>query len=158
VVEYVTYVYDITKIHGNSKSTTKPHLPKEIPIFRPRFVPPTYLHIKQHEPNTILSPSTAYLKPFNVIHPFYYDNIGRCPQCSSTDVRWNAWTPTGHREVHGLREEETALGYQMICKHCEQEYSHSKKKPANNGGDGSFYFATTNPLFWKNWEHWAIPC
>jgi hypothetical protein len=37
---------------------------------------------------------------------------------------------TGHHKVHGVHEEETALGYQLICRPCESQYLHLK------GGDG----------------------
>jgi hypothetical protein len=70
-------------------------------------------------------------------------------------VRWDGWTTTGHRDVHGMKEEETVLGYQLICRQCEIRYSHAKD---NIGGENrSYCFATTNPTFWQKWEHWKIP-
>jgi hypothetical protein len=69
-------------------------------------------------------------------------------------VIWDGWTTSGHRELHGVQEEETVIGYQLICKPCEAQFSRTK----GSSDKGSFCFATTNPIFWKNWEHWAIPC
>jgi hypothetical protein len=156
VVEYVNLVYRSTKKHGNSKKDTPaPCLPQDVPFLGPRFVPPTYLNAKRRQGNLVAEPETAYLKPLNIIHPFYYDNITKCPQCDSSDVSWDGWTATGHRELHGISCEEMALGYQLICKQCKEEYS--AKSNHVNGGEGSFCFATTNPTFWKKWEHWAIP-
>jgi len=156
VVEYVNFVYKLTKCHGNSKKDALPlSLPKDIPLFGPQFLPPSYLHVQRRRPAPVIQPETAYLKPFNVIHPFYYDNLSKCPQCESTDVRWDGWTTTGHWDLHGVREEETALGYQLVCKPCEGHFSHAKGSAGND--EGSFCFATTNMVFWKKWEHWEIP-
>jgi hypothetical protein len=157
VVEYVNILYRNTKKHGNSKKNTPaPCLPQDVPLLGPRFIPPTYLHLKKRQGNIVAQPETAYLKPLNIIHPFYYDSISKCPQCDSLEIYWDGWTTTGHRELHGIQEEETALGYQLVCKRCCED--HSAK--SNNGlkdDEGSFCFATTNPTFWRKWEHWAVP-
>jgi hypothetical protein len=156
VVEYVGFIYKLTKRHGNSKSdSAPPSLPKDMPLLGPRFVPSSFLHVQRRQPVPKFQPQTAYLKPLNIVHPFYYESLSKCPQCGSTDVRWDGWTTTGHRELHGVREEETALGYQLICRVCESHYSHA----GGNAGsaEGQFCFATTNHIFWKKWEHWEIP-
>ena len=156
VVEYVNLLYRNTKRHGNAKaSMPAPCLPQDVPLLGPRFIPPTYLHAKRRQGAPVAQPETVYLKPLNIVHPFYYDGISKCLQCGSLDVCWDGWTTTGHRMLHGIWEEETVLGYQLICKQCQDEHSaKSKGKIAN----GSFCFATTNPMFWKKWEYWAIPC
>jgi hypothetical protein len=157
IVEYVGFVYKLTKSHGNSKKDAlPPSLPKDIPLLGPRFLPPSYLHAQRRQPTPIIQPETAYLKPLNIVHPFYHDDISACPQCATTDTRWDGWTTTGHREIHGIYEEEMALGYQLVCKACESRFSHAKGSARDD--EGSFCFATTNPMFWKRWEHWAIPC
>lgn len=156
IVEYVNTLYNQTKIHGNAKNKTAPVLGKNIPLLGPRFVPPTYLHLRKRQVAPNIGPETAYLKPLNIIHPFYYPSLSRCPQCGSLDVLWDGWTTTGHRELHGVYVEETALGYQLQCKDCKKE--HSKSKTINRtGDDGNFCFATTNPAFWKHPEHWEVP-
>lgn len=66
----------------------------------------------------VIEPESAYLKPLNVVHPFYYPRLARCPQCESNSV-WEGWTTTGSRDVHGVSEEEAALGFQSPCKDCE---------------------------------------
>jgi hypothetical protein len=156
IVEYVAFVYKHTKHQRNTKKDgPAPSLPKDIPFLGPRFLPPSYLHSQKRYPTPVSQPQTAYLKPLNIIHPFYYDHLNKCPQCNSLDVHWDGWTTSGHRDLHGLCEEETALGYQLICKQCKDKYSGAKEDASGN--HGGFCFATTNPLFWKNWEHWAIP-
>jgi hypothetical protein len=156
VVEYVSLVYKHTKHQRNSKdSGPAPSLPKDVPFLGPHFLPLSYLHSRKRYPNPVIQPQIAYLKPLNIIHPFYHDHLGKCPQCGSSEVRWDGWTTSGHRDLHGLREEETALGYQLICKPCENKFS--RVKGDAKGIQGSYCFATTNPVFWKNWEHWAIP-
>ena len=154
VVEYVTYVYNITKVHGNAKQGTLPSkLPDDIPLLGPRFLPPSYTHNLKRNPNARITPETAFLRPLNVIHPLYYNTIARCPQCDSPDkVRWDSWNNTGHRELHGVRIEENAIGYQLRCKACED-----KPTDLETGAKLPHCFATTSPVFWKRWEHWEIP-
>jgi len=156
VVEYVSRIYKETKSHGNAKLAVSRSLPRDIPLLGPRFLPPAYLHEQKRQQNPRIEPMTAYLKPLNIIHPFYYDNIARCPQCASTDTRWSSWTPTGHRDLHGMYEEETALGYQLICKQCESRFSRTTGQEAND--DGMYCFATTNFIFWEKWHYCEIPC
>ncbi|OBZ69969.1 hypothetical protein A0H81_10476 [Grifola frondosa] len=151
VVQYVDYVFNETKVHGNAKRRTEPlTLKKEVPFFGPQFLPPLYLHCRKRDSVPIIEPTTAYLKPLNVIHPFYYDNLKHCPQCSSEEVSWDSWTTTGHRELHGVRLEECVLRYQLRCKVCERRL---KEGTVNV----QYCFATTTPAFWKNRRFWAIP-
>jgi hypothetical protein len=147
IVEYVNYMYSRTKVHGNaSKNTVPPVLPKDVPILGPRFVPPSYFHLHKRSTAPDISPETAYMKPLTIIHPFYFPKLARCPKCCSEQVVWEGWTGTGAREVHGLSQEEFALGFQLRCKSCHAA-----------GSSTGFCVATTNPIFWEKWEHWAIP-
>jgi hypothetical protein len=123
IIEYVNYLYDHTSVHGNcSKGTIADSLPQNVPILGPRFVPPSYLHVEKRQKCPMVQPATAYIKPLNVVHPFYYPTISQCPQCDSANIKWDSWTPTGHREVHGIRLEECAIGFQMRCNDCEILY------------------------------------
>ncbi|KAJ7094401.1 hypothetical protein C8R44DRAFT_645317 [Mycena epipterygia] len=155
VAEYVTFLHRETRAPPTPKNSTKISAEKPlkagIPIYGPRFIPPSF-----NDARLIMSgkikPQTAYLRPINIIHPVYYPNLRRCPHCRSGDVnnvRWDGWTGTGSREVHGLRREETALGYQLRHENCPLDESSTVLKNRS--------FATTNQLFWKGWEHWKIP-
>jgi hypothetical protein len=62
---------------------------------------------------------------------------------------------SGHRDVHGIRQEETAIGYQLVCKACKKQ--HSAVDKSKQGHSTSYCFATTNASFWGKWEHWEIP-
>ena len=143
----------MTKVPPNSKAGTSPRdLPKEIPLYGPRFVPPTYMYLRKRDYLAEIKPQTAYLKVLTIIHPFYYPEIFRCPRCGSTErpgVRWDGWNSPGPREVLGTRRSETALGYQIRCNHCSGEL--------DERGNTTHCFATTNPLFWENWETYLIP-
>lgn len=100
--------------------TASPALDKKIPILGPRFVPPTQDHAQRRRGEAInVNVEDYYLKPLTVVHPFYFQDIAKCPKCSAADVTWDSWTTYGHREVHGVKNEETALGYQLRCKSCE---------------------------------------
>ncbi|KAL6303303.1 hypothetical protein BKA93DRAFT_818126 [Sparassis latifolia] len=154
IVEYVNFVYEQVKSHGNSKGiATQCTVPRELPIYGPHFLPPTYTEAHQRSATPEVTPDTSYLKPVTVVHPFYYPELTQCPQCDSTDVKWTQWAATGHREVHGIFWEETAIGYQLRCKNCEtQAGMHGHQ------GGGMYCFATTSHLFWERREHWEVPC
>ncbi|KAJ6502910.1 hypothetical protein C8R47DRAFT_1251855 [Mycena vitilis] len=159
VVEYVDYLYAATRHHGNSNATGPKLLRKGIPIYGPRFVPPTFLEAQKRTP-TKIQPSVQYLRPLNVVHPFYYNNIGHCPQCGSEDIKWDSWTGAGSREVHGVRMEEKAIGFQLRCKPCKGKYGLGGTDTGARNKEGEkmgYSFATTNTKFWTNWQHWAIP-
>ncbi|KAJ7606467.1 hypothetical protein DFH06DRAFT_1348008 [Mycena polygramma] len=159
VVEYVTYVHTESRHHGNSKALSPKLLPKGIPIFGPKFMPPTFLEAKKRSPTTI-QPAVQYICPLNVVHPFYYDGIGKCPQCDSTEITWDGWTGAGSREVHGLRLEEKAIGFQLRCKPCEKKYGKGGSDVGAKNAKGErlgYSFATTNTKFWDAWKHWEIP-
>ncbi|KAK6992885.1 hypothetical protein R3P38DRAFT_3224861 [Favolaschia claudopus] len=147
VVEYVNFVYKSTTEHSNKKNGFgPPPLPKGIPILGPR-VPPK------------LSIPELYIRPLNIIHPFYYD-IARCPQCNSTDVKWDSWTGAGSREIHGLCFKEKAFGFQLRCALCKAKFGKDGTRVGAKNADGEkfvFSFATTNTVFWAGWEHWKIP-
>jgi hypothetical protein len=147
VVQYVNYIYKATTVRGGPKNgNALPILRKEIPLLGPRFLPPSYLHIQKRNTTPNITPTPAYLKPLCVVHPFYNPELATCPQCGSDNILWDGWTTSGHREVHGVSREETALGYQLKCQPCQDA-------PAQ----GSYCFATTNAKFWENKEHWEIP-
>ncbi|KAF8124422.1 hypothetical protein EV363DRAFT_1126248, partial [Boletus edulis] len=118
VVEYVTSLWNATRCRSQ-KATKMKTLGFDAPILGPRFVPPTYLHSRLRPGPTNIQPDVQYLKPISIIHPLYYPELAKCPQCSSCgDVSWEGWTTTGPRELHGASYEETALGLQLRCSSC----------------------------------------
>jgi hypothetical protein len=161
VVQYVTHMYNQTRVHGNAKPSLKapPTIDRRIPLYGPRFVPPSYLNQRLHFPKADIKPEVTYLKPLNVVHPFYYKNLDICPHCGTSDqTTWNSWTATGHREVHGLQREECALGFQLRCSKCEKSgglTSASEKK--RKVEEEQYCFATTTSAFWMKWPFWDIP-
>ncbi|KAG0692816.1 hypothetical protein DFH29DRAFT_1043843 [Suillus ampliporus] len=170
VVEYVQFVWEKTRTR--SKKNELNRLAFNVPLLGPQFLPPTYLHVHKRPGEGGVEPVIQYLKPLNIIHPFYFGCLAQCPQCSSADdTVWEGWTSTGARELHGLYCEELALGTQLRCNICKGS---AKDKAANgtnrslrntiatgevNEGDvkQSYCFATTSATFWKSWEHWKIP-
>ncbi|GBE82885.1 hypothetical protein SCP_0412720 [Sparassis crispa] len=155
VVEYVNFVHERIKAHGNAKLATERSLRRDLPLYGPRFVPPTYLDIAKRSATPEIMPETTYLKPVTIVHPFYFPEITQCPQCDSGDVKWIQWAATGHREVHGLFREETAIGYQLRCKECEKRTA--ERSGTNEDSDGAYCFTTTSHLFWQRRDHWEIP-
>ncbi|KAL6306292.1 hypothetical protein BKA93DRAFT_729533, partial [Sparassis latifolia] len=153
IVQYVNTIYKLTKVHSNSKTATNLSLRHEIPLYGPHFTPPSYSDLFIRDATPAIVPGSAYLKPLTVIHPFYFSELAKCPQCDSEDIQWNGWTPTGHREVHGLFREETALGFQLRCQSCAKHHG------AHGAGNeqGKYCFSTTGDLFWERREHWDIP-
>ncbi|KAK6971771.1 hypothetical protein R3P38DRAFT_3297859 [Favolaschia claudopus] len=151
VAEYVTFLHGQTRPTRTTKTSNtvpkaKPLAPS-IPIYGPKFTPPSFVEI--HHRGGKISPEIAYLRPIHIVHPVYYPLLAKCPHCGSQDIAWDSWNGTGSREVHGVRREETALGYQLRHEACVPD----------EGGVGTKNrsFVTTNPAFWKKWEHWEIP-
>ncbi|KAG1756790.1 uncharacterized protein EDB91DRAFT_1233514 [Suillus paluster] len=133
-----------------------------VPLLGPQFLPPTYLHVHKHPGEGVIKPVVQYLKPLNIIHPFYFRHLAQCPRCSSTDdTVWEGWTSTGARELHGLYCEELALGTQLCCNICKESAkdtsmngTHQSQCEATEGDiKQSYCFATTSAAFWKSWEH-----
>ena len=155
VVEYVQYVHKKTSIRaGTQNGTAPPSLGTEVPILGPRFLPPTYLHLRKRNTTPIIEPQSAYLKPLTIVHPFYFPELAKCPQCDTDNIGWNGWTTTGPRNVHGICRDETAYGVQVQCKgECERRFGGGK----NAEEAGTYCFATTNVKFWEKREHWGIP-
>lgn len=153
VVQYVDYL--IRPLHLQSlpkpiDKTIPTPLPMPIPLYGPRFIPPGYLDIQKRHTSPNITPRTSYLKPLNIIHPYYYPQLKACPRCGSEEVTHQGWTTTSYRSVHGTAFEETALGCQLRCRPCSV---------ARQSGDlsGPCNFATTNCTFWENWDPNAIP-
>ncbi|KAG1832545.1 hypothetical protein EV424DRAFT_1312939 [Suillus variegatus] len=171
VVEYVQCLWE--KSRPRSKKIEPTHkLGLNIPLLGPRFVPPSYIHIQKRSGlgHQDIEPVTQYIKPFNVIHPFYYPQLATCPRCSSDEeTTWEGWTSTGPRELHGLICEETALGAQLRCNTCKESTKMKKAADKNIPGDvedvqahqpanlEGYCFATTSAAYWSSWEHWRIP-
>jgi hypothetical protein len=153
VVEYVSHVWRLAKVHGNSKKDSVPSLHSGIPLLGPRFLPPSYLHVQRRQENAVIEPKTAYLRPLNIVHPLYYPSMGKCPSCDSSDILWDSWNTAGHRYLHGVHEEETALGYQLVCKNCKAVH----RNGTHDSEGGGYSFSTTNQVFWNKMEHWQMP-
>lgn len=139
VVQYVNTVWKMSK-HGQNE------LKRDIPLFGPRFIPPTYRDAQRRELLPNIEPSIMYLRPLNVVHPFYYPELASCPQCGSSSIGWEGWTGHGHCEVHGVRCEETALGFQLLCKDC-------KLLKPKGSREFKCTWATTNVEFWEKHNH-----
>ncbi|EIW55953.1 uncharacterized protein TRAVEDRAFT_94498, partial [Trametes versicolor FP-101664 SS1] len=78
ICEYVSFVAECTR---PSKPGAAAHpLRVDVPFLGPRFVPPHYLHIQRRLVTADITPDLTYLKPLNVVHPFYYPELARCPQ------------------------------------------------------------------------------
>ncbi|KAI0365887.1 hypothetical protein BV20DRAFT_953337, partial [Pilatotrama ljubarskyi] len=159
IVEYVNWVYRLT-------DSAKAPLKAAIPLLGPRFLPPTYMHVNKRSATADIVPETSYLKALTVIHPLYFDNLKECPLYGENGdgVFWGGWTTTGHREVHGLDREETALGFQLRCTSCVGTAPPREKTepdgPKGNAAESKpkyKCYSTTNELFWEKYEHWQIP-
>ncbi|KAG2085011.1 uncharacterized protein F5147DRAFT_782255 [Suillus discolor] len=159
IVEYVQFLWEKTRTRSKKGEPSK--LGVNVPLLGPRFLPPSYLHVQKRSGGGAIEPTTQYLKPLNIVHPFYYPQLGQCPRCGSDkDTAWEGWTSKGARELHGLFCEEAALGTQLRCNRCKES---SKAKTRGDTASGmvagieGYCFATTSAMYWKGWEHWRIP-
>ncbi|KAG1776098.1 hypothetical protein EV702DRAFT_1269133 [Suillus placidus] len=159
IVEYVQFLWEKTQTWSKKGEPSK--LGVNIPLLGPRFLPPSYLHVQKRSGGGAIEPTMQYLKPLNIVHLFYYPQLGQCPRCGSDkDTAWEGWTSKGARELHGLFCEEAALGTQLRCNRCRES---SKGKTGGDAASGmvaaieGYCFATTSAMYWKGWEHWRIP-
>ncbi|KAJ3817145.1 hypothetical protein F5880DRAFT_1493389 [Lentinula raphanica] len=106
--------------------------------------------MKRDPSGASVTPEQLYLKPVNVVHPFYYPTFKKCPRCDSENIKWEGWTGSGSREIHGIACEETAIGMQLRCSNC-------KNKEGENGKPQGYCFGSTSNIFWDRLEHWEIP-
>ncbi|KAF8546806.1 hypothetical protein OG21DRAFT_1479620 [Imleria badia] len=81
VVEYVTLLWNAVRCRSQKVLTMKTLRP-DVPILRPHFVPLTCLHSRLRPGPNNIQPDMQYLKPINIIHPLYYPELAKCPQCS----------------------------------------------------------------------------
>lgn len=162
VVQYVGVIHRMMKINPSMKSfekTTARVLPPEIPIYGPRFEPPTYLALRKRDVATDVKPDTSYVQPLMIIHPFYFSELARCSQYLSENIKWEGWNSCGYWDVHGLFHEETALGVQLNCKDCQRWGEERRKEEEQEKRDKIQHcFATTNVIFWEKKSLWDIPC
>lgn len=155
IVEYTNFIHQATKVPKNAKDKSPRKLSKDVPLFGPQFLPPTLAHRRRRQGTGLaVSPASSYLRPLLIVHPVFFPELLRCPVCGSrdtADVFFDGWNASGHREVHGVHGEETALGYQLRCKACE-------KRLDENGRPRKHCWSTTSTEFWETWAHWEIPC
>lgn len=163
ICEYVSFISRKGRA-SNQTSSLPVALDSALPLLGPRFIPPSFIHIQKRNPTPQTTPDPAYLKPLNIVHPFYYpETLSRCPQChqGGSNVRWNGWNSTGHREVHGIKREETAIGVQLRCTECEERFrkmgTTDSKEAVSKSSDELYCFVTTNARFWDAVEHWDLP-
>lgn len=146
VITYVSEVFKLTRVHGLAKTVQKmapTSLSTALPLYGPHFEPPTYLDHTKRSRTAEIKPDVMYLKALTVIHPLYYPQLAKCPQCNSTEVKWHSWVATGYRNVHGVHRDELAIGYQLRCTTCQQT--------RQTAGDKAIQtcFATTSVEFWE---------
>ena len=123
------------------------------PFHGPRFPAPTFTHYQWRQVASECNPKWSYIKTVIILHQVFFPFLMCCPNCCGCDVQPNGWTATGHREVHGLQDEECVLGVQFQCVDCFVK--------RGNGGPGEsdekYCFSMTNPEFWQGISLWDIP-
>ncbi|KAF9078661.1 hypothetical protein BDP27DRAFT_1412611 [Rhodocollybia butyracea] len=161
IVEYVNYMHEKRKVKGaGSPKILRP----EIPLYGPRFMPPTPFHSTIRQISPQIEPKIFYIKPLNIVHPFYYSELRRCPRNSHHKPTWKGWTGAGPREVHGMFREERALGFQLRCPDCASGAGSKSENKAEEESDEILEeetvrvcTSTTNAIFWEKWQHYEIP-
>ncbi|KAH9855089.1 hypothetical protein C2E23DRAFT_725417, partial [Lenzites betulinus] len=154
VCEYVNFLAKQVRASKPSPASFQKSLDVKAPLLGPRFVPPSFMHIQKRSASPEITPEQTYLKPLNVVHPFYYPELAECPRCGSSDILWNGFAGTGHREVHGITREETAIGFQLKCKPCKAKADKYKSEGPN---EDKYSVLTTNHLFWDKKQEWEVP-
>ncbi|KAG1751553.1 uncharacterized protein EDB91DRAFT_1045192, partial [Suillus paluster] len=83
IVEYVQFLWEKTRTQFKRGKPSK--LGVNVPLLRPWFMPPLYLHIQKRSGGGAIEPKIQYLKPLNIVHPFYYPQLAQCPRCKSDE-------------------------------------------------------------------------
>ncbi|TFY74409.1 hypothetical protein EWM64_g9603 [Hericium alpestre] len=83
VIKYVDYVNRLTAAMEEKPAS---FLPDRLPLYGLTFLPPTYCDLLKRQKDAVMMPNTTYLQPLNVVHPFYFTNLGMCPACDSTEI------------------------------------------------------------------------
>ncbi|KAJ7248984.1 hypothetical protein C8J57DRAFT_991054, partial [Mycena rebaudengoi] len=149
VAEFVLFLHRETRApavpRGSTEISSERALRSGIPIYGPRFLPPSLndTRLRWGKNKT----ETTYLRPINIIHPVYYDNLGTCPHCGSTDVKWDSWNAMGSREVHGLRWEETEVPITPQDVYTRCRFYNAKE----------WLLCNDKPGILEDWVHWKIP-
>ncbi|KAJ3534877.1 hypothetical protein NM688_g7062 [Phlebia brevispora] len=158
IVQYTMTLWKMRKVHGNSKLVSKEDslrpLPKDLIVLGPTFRAPDSRVLDLWAKYPDIMPEQMYLKPVTLIHPLWFSELSACPGCGSNDIKWDSWTTSGIRNVHGVDMEETALGYQLRCTACEKK---DVKNKSTKRRKSQFCYSTTSMEFWEKWDHWKIP-
>ena len=156
VVQYVHTMWHETHPRKSSKfaSTFRP-LSREVPLYGPRFVPPTYLNQQKHSSTPEIRPEVTYLKPITIVHPFYFPGLSQCPKCRGSDMYWDRWMTSRYRDVHGVASDELAIGFQLRCETCEKVGEKNKKK---RGAGLQYCWSTTSAEFWEDYQDFEVSC
>jgi hypothetical protein len=154
--QYVDFVYKTVTPNRNSSQVLSGRLPSGIPFLGPRFLPMPPPHAAKRSTETV--PVTAYyLRPTTTVHPLYSKDLQICPGCrsrgeTSTKTLWKSWSSSGRpRHIHGLFEEEMAIGMKLHCETCAERAKDSSER------DASGYCSTTNYKFWEGVAPSLIP-
>ena len=178
-IAHVTqYIKHIIWLLGTAKRPGHSSLPENIPLLEPHFLPPTPHLLSKHW-NIPLTPDAYYLCPITIIHPIFYPFSIHCPTCwKASDTpeflhdpinnkkltpEW--WNTDGPCHVHGIDDEEFALGLQLKWKACKATQNTMKGIPAKgaNGASGltlkktSILFNLTSVEYWEGIPCWEIP-
>ena len=78
---------------------------------------------------------------------------------NSQDLSPERWNTDGPRRVHGIEEEEFALGLQMKCKVCEENRNTKGAGTSNIGGltKKTVLFNPMSVNYWEGIPYWEIP-
>ncbi|KAG1835920.1 hypothetical protein F4604DRAFT_1603468 [Suillus subluteus] len=73
IIEYVQFLWEKTRTWSKKGEPNK--LGANVPLLGPQFMSPSYLHIQKWSGGGAIDPTIQYLKPLNIVHPFYYPQL-----------------------------------------------------------------------------------
>jgi hypothetical protein len=166
-VAYVNFLSDNIGSSSKSKGSSTNLLPLNIPIYGPRFIPTPPLQFSFRSNAASIRPDHFHLKPITIMHPLYQllpSSVVACPGCrdrsTKPNLKMKGWASDGPRLVHGLKEEEFALGYKLRCDTCQalnQQKSADKQAKEKDDDSSPASFHTTSPHYYQGVEHWQVP-
>lgn len=161
MVSVCQYVEHISQYATEGKAPTTP--PHTVPILGPKFLPPSIDSPFLASDTKPVAPEVYYRKALTVIHPLYHPSLRQCPVCkkegvTSTKLTAEGWATGGPRHVHGIADEEYAIGYVLSCARCQgirNEQNQANTIPAKDRRPAKF--TLSNAEFWAGKSFWERP-
>ncbi|GJF00469.1 hypothetical protein PsYK624_167570 [Phanerochaete sordida] len=124
-----------------------------VPLYGPRFTPPSFNDVNIRNANPLIEATIAYLKPITVVHPVFFPELKQCPRDKAhQSVSWDS--------AGRLLEAARSTGFCKRRRQSDISYAEwtatrtdrilPRLRQKRGERSGMHCFATTNDIFWKS--------